>query len=515
MSRKYIILVLALLIVGGERVWGQENFQSTVNVTKEYEGKLGQISKSPFSTVYSDTLLKLNLNFDYSTFDRPYKDLYEFSPVQGVQLQNRGEAVYPVLLFRGSLAYPWMPEADLFLQPRLNGKNSFGVYAKHNSFWGQDQIGEAVDRSVTNAGFFYGFNWKKGEMRLGGGYRHTLHGNYLAGTDPFQVNAALANLKIRSLDGRDSRFFYSLEMDYAYTSAKIPDVVENYVDGRLEIGGVLKKNHIVKLMGRLENSVGNDMILAVEPEYSFKNGRFNASVGVGVSAVMGDKVLVYPHGNLSYEVVRGNLWLQAHMDGGNELWDYGQIQQINPWAIYFHGTDYVSIPFSAEVGIKGAVKDVFGYMLKGGYVRYANYLMFSEYNSKMYLFGEQDVDELRVEAGMTVKTDFLDVSVKGLYRDFGQSKINMIPAFRLDASVVYNYMKRMYLGANVRYSSSMYDNLNIYDAFVDLGVEFTYVVNPKLSLFAKGRNLLNNPIYYVQEYVEPGANFGLGLFIKL
>ena len=82
---------------------GQENFESTVEVTKEYEGKLGQVQKSRFNTAYSDTLLKLNLDFDYSAFDRPYKDLYEFSPVEGIQLQSKGEVSYPVLMFKGGL----------------------------------------------------------------------------------------------------------------------------------------------------------------------------------------------------------------------------------------------------------------------------------------------------------------------------------------------------------------------------------------------------------------------------
>ena len=91
----------------------------------------------------------------------------------------------------------------------------------------------------------------------------------------------------------------------------------------------------------------------------------------------------------------------------------------------------------------------------------------------------------------------------------------MTPAFRMDASLVYNYMKRIYLGVNAKCGSRAYDELVEYGGYVDLGVEFTYVVNPGFSVFAKGKNLLNQDIFYVQDYVEPGVNFGLGVLIKL
>ena len=127
MSKKYILATLLSLVCGSYLALGQENFKSTVTIEKDFEGKLIGVQKSELNKSYSDTLTKLNLNFDYSVFDRPYKDLYEFSPVEGVKLQKKGEVQYPVLIFRGALSYPLMPEGDLYIQPRL-GKSSSLVF---------------------------------------------------------------------------------------------------------------------------------------------------------------------------------------------------------------------------------------------------------------------------------------------------------------------------------------------------------------------------------------------------
>ena len=519
MSRRYILLAIVMFLGSLFTAQGQENFESTVEVTKEYEGKLGQVQKSRFNTAYSDTLLKLNLDFDYSAFDRPYKDLYEFSPVEGIQLQSKGEVSYPVLMFKGGLSYPWMPEADLYIQPRLGEKNRLVFYGNHDSFWGYRQWSDPVNRSVTRGGLSYGLNWAKGEMTLGGQYRHSRHdyldmaGLSLAPSDSAIVHSIGGDFRIRSMNDGNSVFGYDLGVNYFHTSDAQLGVKENYLDADARFGGVFNKSHQIGVAFDVKHA--GLTVFGIEPGYSYSGARLDASLGLGIGAATDDTVTVYPKVSLSYEAVRGNLWLNAELDGGKKLWSLKEILENNPWVTAGMDPLCTTVPFSAAVGLKGAVKDLFGYYVSGGYIRYKSMLMFGgDFGSLRPMTG-RDINELKVEAGFNVKTESVDLFVKGVYRDFGDAKVYMTPAFRMDASLVYNYMKRIYLGVNAKCGSRAYDELVEYGGYVDLGVEFTYVVNPGFSVFAKGKNLLNQDIFYVQDYVEPGVNFGLGVLIKL
>src|SRR5574344_2911395 len=97
------LFVFSILYTTGN-IFGQDSINPTVEVRREFDGKLLEISKSPLDTKYSDTLMKFNLQFDYSFFDRPYSDLYEFSPIESVNLNRKGVISYPLFYTKLLLA---------------------------------------------------------------------------------------------------------------------------------------------------------------------------------------------------------------------------------------------------------------------------------------------------------------------------------------------------------------------------------------------------------------------------
>lgn len=536
MSRKNILLILVLAFGGLGPVYGQENINSTVNVSREFDGKLEDIQKSKFNTSYSDTLLKLNLNFDYTAFDSPYKDLYEFTPVEGIQLQNKGEAKYPVLFFKGAIGYPIMPEADLYIQPRTGGRHSLLFYGNHSSLWGNKGVDSPVNRSRTKGGLSYGWNWKSGEVRLNGFYKHNFH-NFKK-TDFFSYDPNLSqniggNLTIKSLNPEQGKLGYNFS--FSAISTNLRDYLkEIYFDGSLDMDFKLAGAHNLALCVEYEGSVyntelttvvqkGSGGLISVVPKYRYQKDRFELNAGVGFAAVYGapyseekrtDCANIYPEIDFTYEAVKDALWLNAELDGENSFISGYEILELNPWMRPKNVANY-SIPVRAGLGLRGAVKDVFGYSLSGKYVRHNKFMSFYSLYASQFVSAVENVNEWRAEAAMHLKTKSVDFVVNGLYRYFGEAEVYMVPDWKVEGRFEYNYMGRIYAGVDVKYYSKMDGRGIIYDGFVNLGANLKYVINPKFTVFAEGRNLLNQQIFYLQDYVEPGINFALGIFIKL
>lgn len=537
MGNKNILLALVLLFNGAFMAFGQENIKSTVTVTREYENKLEGVVKSDFGTSYSDTLQKFKLHFDYSAFDRPYKDLYEFSPVEGIQLPAKGVVRYPVLYFKGALGYPLMPEADLYVQPNVGIKNSLVFYANHHSFWGNKGYDSPVNESVTTGGLGYAYHWKTGEARLNGYYRHNFH-KYKE-TDFYSYNPQMTqnvggNLSVKSLDSKPGAFHYDFNLSGVATS--IRDYArEIFFDGSLDLGFRLSGKHRMFVNVGFENSTydnkyvdgtvlkGNGGLISVEPQYAYSFGRLSLAVGIGLAGIYGDPLgvegngdcaHVYPKVKVAYEAVKGSLWLKAMVDGGNTFMSITELLRMNPWLTPVSISNS-SVPVMAQLAVEGAVKDIFGYALSGIYQRRATVYSFYGTYGRQARASVNDVNELGADAQISVNTKSIDFNLNASYRNYGDKVIYMTPAWKVNGVLEYNYMERIYAEVGAKFFSSMVGNGVRYGGFVDLSAELKYVVNTKFTVFLKGGNLLNNQIFYLQDYVEPGVNFALGLFIKL
>lgn len=114
----------------------QSGINSTVKVERNYDGRIASAVKSVLDAPVDDSLFNFRLNFDYTTFYDPYKDLYEFSPMMTTGPATEGRVVYPWFYAKVAAAYPWTPSADVYVTPRLGERFSFGVYFNHDSYWG-------------------------------------------------------------------------------------------------------------------------------------------------------------------------------------------------------------------------------------------------------------------------------------------------------------------------------------------------------------------------------------------
>ena len=81
------VLLAAIMLSSAGKVQAQQKIDPTVEVEKEFDGKMTNIVKGALNSSIPDSLTSFNLNFNYSIFDKPYKDLYEFSTLPSAQLQ--------------------------------------------------------------------------------------------------------------------------------------------------------------------------------------------------------------------------------------------------------------------------------------------------------------------------------------------------------------------------------------------------------------------------------------------
>ena len=57
-----------------------QNLDPTVEVSRDYEGKLLVVHKPILEMAVPDSVYRFDLDFDYSVTDTPYKGAYEFVP---------------------------------------------------------------------------------------------------------------------------------------------------------------------------------------------------------------------------------------------------------------------------------------------------------------------------------------------------------------------------------------------------------------------------------------------------
>lgn len=520
MNKKYILAILfSLSVFSAGELLGQQNISSTVEVKREWEGALLNVSKTPFETRYSDTLLKLDLDFDYSVFEYPYKDLYDFTPMAAVDMFESVKADYPVFFMKAAIGYPWMPEADLYWQPDLGSRSNMLLYGNHDSFWGNKGLDTPVNRSDSKAGISYRYNMRRGVVNAGGFYRN-FTGDFLhSDWNGRQVlNQMGANLEIASKQPSSARFHYDFDFAYKYTSFK-ESVSENLMNTSFKAQYELSDKHAVG--GEVSyDYVPKRGLLEALPYYRFSTEKIDLKAGVGVAfGNVQNKVKVYPHISFDFEAISDRMWLYANVGGGNKFNSIAEYFEENHWlyAGAYSGANLTSSYVDCKLGVKGNLFDSFGYMLEGSYAshkamnHYGDFL----YQGLQFLEIVNDVNHFGAKGVISYDSPSFVVKYSVDYNHYSKV-VYMTPKLSMDLYAQYNIRKRIFFDLSLGYCSQMAAFGNeVIDGFADLDLSVSYSVNKMFTVFAKGGNLFNREIFYVQNYLEPGANFALGMYLKL
>lgn len=409
MKNTYIISFAALMLpVAAEA----QNLNPTVSVTRDYEGKLVEIHKPMQTMAVPDSLLRFDLDFDYSVFDNPYRGAYDFKPYV-LEMRPQAEPYTGRKLYlKAGAGYQLRPYLDFVWEPQLKTpKFKMDVYASHRSYVGKySEIGLDGDSRLKGTGNRWngydmlsaaGVNGRadldKAALYFDAGYRgiHTRDAHVSGG-----YNAAEVSFGAKSENASDRYLYYDVSMKYRFAAqgpqgivlgsggSEMSSLDMNDVDFNATLGPVLSAHHrVVADFGLGMTSYGgmfttNVGTAYITPKYMFCRDRwrisagpkisFNISGGDGEAALNTNKgILLYPDVHVGFEVVRNYMNLYFKAEGGDYRNPYMDMKEKFHFLQPYAGMSNNSVMHADfAFGFDGNIRSRFRYDVRAGFRSY-------------------------------------------------------------------------------------------------------------------------------------------------
>ena len=567
------ILYVPIFLLSGISVAAQ-NLDPTIEVSRDYRGKLIEVHTPALDMTVPDSVTHFDLDFDYAVFDKPYKGGYEFSPfLMAMRPEDTAERQKTFYLNAG-IGYSLHPVFDLVWEPRMKktkGKYAMSLYAKHRSYVGgyrsygtplpgtETVIFKSLhpfkDNNVfgydclTNVGTLGRVDYKGGFFGYDVGYLGIHRGDL--------YNALDTKLHVGSISRTATSFVYDLKLDYRYFNDLYNinpgvDLNGSELHADVTLGGQFKYAHTVLVdfdvdyvNYRQSGGVASGAAFTVVPHYILTKGRWHLDAGVKASFnVSNDKAVlfgagnqyVYPDVHLSFAAIREAMSIYAGVTGGNNIYSYSRLlERDHRFNAGFYRTgpaggcwiDSEIERVNASLGLKGRIANCFTYNLKGGYALYGNTAFegVSLLPSLQAVYGYSASQKAYVSLDWSLSLPMFEFDGGLNYNhcwNTGDSDMRglFLPArFTGDVAMTYNWKKRIYAGVDCIFATarkgSLYDGSDSREAvvpgFADLGVNFEYRLNRKLSFWLRGGNLLNMDVQYNLLRAESGINCTVGV----
>ena len=538
-----------------------QELDPTVVVDRAYEGKLIEVHKPSLEMAVPDTVMKFDLDFDYSVFESPYKGSYEFSPYLLSMKPSVASDAAGKFYLKAGAGYQLRPVLDAVWSPALkNNAWSLDLYAGNKSYFGDCMVMKGSDDSYqklsgvgfldSKAGMNVGYEQENIIIRADVGY----YGNHRlqSGESPRNYNALDAAFTISSRD------MYALdkavyEADVDFRLASDHGLAENNLDVSLTYGTPLRTSgNILVNMDVEQDSYsgvmeGSAAIMSLTPHYVYSKGRLHADLGLKVSKVAVDPSsdifvsagrgqVLFPDITVRYHLFRNALMVFAKAGGGNNVFSNADLIERNRYFDVINGgkhalgLDYGSDMgveverLSAQAGLEGRIGSNFSWNLHAGYSDYASAVVDAS-NPLAGVFGVAYAPyrSWNSTVGWMWKSEGFMTEAAVTYLDawgeaFSGLSDNFQPArFTGNVSAEYNYSRRFFAGIDCVFSSERVcrDGDVVLPGYADLGVSAEYVTSRSMSFWLRGGNLLGMTIHHNSIFAVKGPYFTLGICLKL
>lgn len=558
-----------------------QNLDPTVVVSRDYEGKLMEVHKPKLDMAVPDSVLRFDLDFDYSVSDSPYKGAYDFAPYVLDMKPSPAVREAGKLYLNAGAGYQLHPELDLVWSPDVDLKSlRMNVFARHRSFVGKYwdiEPSETVDgrvfgRSVSGsswkgmdmsnkAGVDGRLDWEKGVLAFSAAYDGLIQKeNRIAGAARM-FNAADASLSARSKDEKDARFGYLVDIDYRYAQDALTSPAQARLSESL-FGMDASFFTIIHKRNRLRLDVDYDMAgyggffksaataVSVAPHYIRSGSVWEIDLGIKLAKVFRAKEMsdmyqnriqaIYPDVKVAFKGIP-SMCIYVASGGGPSLETYSSLLSYDRHMNVFYANPLGSLldvsdqSVYALAGLDGSISTRFSYSFKGGYSRYSLAPMSSvsyDVEYQRYIPGISYVPYSKAFAALECRlaTERFDFDASAEYsHHLGKYQVGvLLPAsFTANASFRYNWMKRIYAGVSCEaatarkgtltylFNGEISDGPDSVPGYVDLGVDLEYVLSHRMSVWAKGRNLMGMTIQRSVFYAEKGPYFTLGFSLNI
>ena len=396
-------MAVPAFLCGGMQQAASQNLDPTVEVSRTYVAKKMEVGKSALRMAVPDSVMKFDLDFDYSVNDNPYRGAYEFRPYV-LDMRPESQSLDGNTFFlRAGAGYSLHPTLDLVYSPKF-GKVPFamGIYGTHRSYVGNYR-GVRVERkmqglpdevlqcdvmdgesyrgynSYTSAGVEGRTDWKTGYFSFDIGYTG------YADKDTMRTrgyDAVRADFRIASNRTGERYFFYDVAASYRFGEDKIelddkPDYYDDYGNKRrgfelrqyvaehdfslkATLGPVFTQRQrfvmdvftdIAAYGSSMDSFVGR---FGITPRYQLRTGRWNFDLGVKISALFRENRLeepyllnttrgqyVYPDLEIGFNAIRDYMNIYLKVDGGDDINRYSDMIARNWHFSKFYDSGYM------------------------------------------------------------------------------------------------------------------------------------------------------------------------------
>lgn len=553
--RRLIISAVALAFAA--HAFGQD-LNPTVVVTNTYEGSASAITKPDRVMNVPDSVMKFNLNFDYSVFDKPYQGAYEFHPYLVVMKPKGDPSDRSSLYFKAGAGYTFRPEATLVWSPLLGKGFSLNVHADHSSYFGlyhsiegakgDDDLFHALPsgdsykgHDMTNtAGVDLGYAWGGGNASVSVDYL----GVHAKGqSTELNMNGLQAVLKASSNNSQARGFFYDASLrgrffqDESRVSLRASAGHSLGSSSRIAADALLDwaKMKVGSASTEVLSADPSAFLLSATPKYQFLYGRFQLSAGVCVSIPFyyapesfsfRRGQIIYPDLHARIGLIDERLAAFASVTGGNTLNSSADIRMMRHFAYMPYAENAIGITserLNAKLGIEGNILSMLQFSLCGGYSILSGGLLDYAVTAYTPLSCLKAVDYGYWFADL--KYDFKRMGIEvdgslGLRYAPGISEELVLSPSLLSGTTraLYNWKGRLKAGLVTDYSmkrvATFGDSTLDVPGFFDLGLVGEFSFTPNIGAWLRAGNLLGQAIQRTPFIAEKGRWVTGGINLK-
>ena len=416
----HIIFLSGCLLTGFQSA--AQDLSPTVEVSRQYRGTLMNFVKPSVPMAVPDSVLRFNLEFDYSVFDNPFRGAYEFRPFLTEMELAGSTSLQKKLYLRAGAGYSLHPELDFVWTPLRNDSFRLSVYALHRSYVGDYRsltpaLSDGSLEIDSGNSRFYGYDllsrggvdgvydWDGGIFHFDAGY----YGTALKDTtvsrhyDGFDLKLGVA-----SKQGADGGFTYRAAARYRYAEDNL-DYRAPYPQSGIRLaehefgidasaGGNFRPGHGIMIdfaadfasYGSAYDS--NAASVALTPRYVFSCNRWKVDAGVKLALLLRNNPenaavrmnthkgqVVYPDVSVSFAAIREYMDIYLAAGGGPDINRYSAlldaVHRVSPLYNIVSGApllDNTVERFSVTLGLRGQLASRFRYDLSAGYRDFSN-----------------------------------------------------------------------------------------------------------------------------------------------
>lgn len=569
-----IVIVITLFLLCVTIASAQEDKLGTevVNIVKPYTPSISDAFKVKETPVLNDSVNTTKKNVDYQIFSVPVASTFTPAKGQATAVEKakpiRQYDNYATLGFGNYTSIL----AELYSNFQISRTDNAGFFLRHNSAQGgiddvrienkyydtqldgnytsrQKDITYTADAGIEHQVVnWYGlpvyFDTLSDEDINAIDAQQTYFGGYLGGSLSLEESffeGITANLRFFSDAYSSSEFNFAAQPEFAFPLTKFTLKIDgdvNYLAGSFDRG----------LFGT--NGMNYSFLNAgVSPALVYVDEDLTLSLGVagyvGLDTENSESdFFIYPRIAASYRLVDELLIVYGGADGGLRQNTYYSFVDENPFVSPTLQIMPTSELYNAYGGLKGKLSNSIGYNVRASYGKEENKPLFQANPvidvapSEAYEYGNSfglvydDVNTLSVFGEIKVEVnDSFALGVNAEY--FSYSMTNEPEAWNLPdlkATLFTNFdvTEEIYAGASIFYvgerSILFTGDVGIFgngmvefrtlDSFIDANVHVGYRVNDRLSIFAKGSNLVGENYERWQHYPVQGIQGLIGATYK-